>query len=165
MFYAPGLLGYAAVKIASPTFYALRDSRTPVTVSALAIGINIALNLALVRVAGFRGLAAGTAIAASVNAGLLLWLLRRRVGGLDGYRNLRAFGLITLASIVMGGAAWGTQHGLQAVMPGDGTILRAVRVFTSIGVALVVLVGAARLLRIEEFEDALGRVTSRFGMS
>jgi putative peptidoglycan lipid II flippase len=165
MFYAPGLLGYAAVKIASPTFYALRDSRTPVAVSALAIGINIALNLALVRVAGFRGLAAGTAIAASVNAGLLLWLLRRRVGGLDGYRNLRAFGLITLASIVMGGAAWGTQHGLQAVMPGDGTILRAVRVFTSIGVALVVLVGAARLLRIEEFEDALGRVASRFGMS
>ena len=29
MFYAPGLLGYSAVKIASPTFYSLRDSRTP----------------------------------------------------------------------------------------------------------------------------------------
>src|SRR5262249_25573084 len=31
--YAPGLVGYSAVKIASPTFYSLRDSRTPVTVS------------------------------------------------------------------------------------------------------------------------------------
>ena len=28
------LLGYAIVKIASPTFYALRDSRTPVIISA-----------------------------------------------------------------------------------------------------------------------------------
>ena len=33
MCYAPGLLGYSAVKVASPTFYALRDSRTPVIVS------------------------------------------------------------------------------------------------------------------------------------
>ena len=28
LFYAPGLLGYSAVKIASPSFYSLRDSRT-----------------------------------------------------------------------------------------------------------------------------------------
>ena len=82
MCYAPGLLGYAAVKVASPTFYALRDSRTPVIVSALSVAVNVALNLALVRVAGFRGLALGTAIAATLNAALLLWLLRGRIGGL-----------------------------------------------------------------------------------
>ncbi len=35
MFYAPGLLGYSAVKIASPSFYSLRDSRTPVIVSVI----------------------------------------------------------------------------------------------------------------------------------
>ena len=47
MCYAPGLLGYAVVKIASPTFYALRDSRTPVIVSALSVAVNLALNLTL----------------------------------------------------------------------------------------------------------------------
>ena len=86
MFYAPGLLGYSAVKIASPTFYSLRDSRTPVIVSVISVGANLALNLALVRVLGFRGLALGTAIAAIFNAGVLLWLLRSRLGGLDGRR-------------------------------------------------------------------------------
>jgi putative peptidoglycan lipid II flippase len=30
VFYAPGLVGYSAVKLAVPAFYALRDSRTPV---------------------------------------------------------------------------------------------------------------------------------------
>jgi putative peptidoglycan lipid II flippase len=35
MFYAPGLLGYSAVKIVTPTFYALRDARTPVAISML----------------------------------------------------------------------------------------------------------------------------------
>ncbi len=32
-FYAPGILGYSIVKIASPSFYSLREARTPVIVS------------------------------------------------------------------------------------------------------------------------------------
>jgi hypothetical protein len=34
-------------------------------------------------------------------------------------------------------------------------------VFTTIALALVALVGAARLLRIDEFEEAFGRVLRR----
>lgn len=165
MCYAPGLLGYVAVKVASPTFYALRDSRTPVLVSALSVVLNITMNLALVHVAGVRGLAAGTAIAATMNAAVLLWLLRGRLGGLEVRSNARAFGLIVTASLLMGIAAWGTQHFLEAAMPGTGTPVRAVRVFTSIAVALGVLIGTARVLHIEEFKEALARVTSRLGMS
>jgi putative peptidoglycan lipid II flippase len=163
--YAPGLLGYAAVKVASPTFYALRDSRTPVIVSAVSVGVNVVLNLALVRVAGFRGLALGTAIAATLNAALLLWLLRGRIGGLNTRQNARAFALITIASLLMGAAAWGTQRGLEIALPGNGTLDRALRVFSSIAVAIGVLVGVARVLHIEEFKEALGRVASRLGMS
>jgi putative peptidoglycan lipid II flippase len=163
--YAPGLVGYAAVKIASPTFYALRDSRTPVIVSAIAVVVNIALNLLLVRAMGFTGLAFGTTIAAIVHAAILLWLLRRRVGGIGGRENLRVFALITIASIAMGGAAWGSQHVLDAVVAGHSTIVRALRVFTSIGAGLVVLVAAAHLLRIGEFKEAVRRVTARLGAS
>jgi putative peptidoglycan lipid II flippase len=163
--YAPGLLGYGIVKIASPTFYALRDSRTPVLVSVLAVAANVALNLTLVHAAGYRGLAMGTAIAAMINAGLLLWLLSRRLDGLEGARNLRAFGAITIASLVMGAVAWGTEHALEAWLPGSGTIVRAVRVGTSIGAALVTLVVVGRLLHIEEVTVALRGAASRLGWS
>ncbi len=64
MCYAPGLLGYSAVKIASPTFYSLRDSRTPVIVSVASVAANLVLNLILLHDARLRGLALGTAIAA-----------------------------------------------------------------------------------------------------
>jgi putative peptidoglycan lipid II flippase len=165
MWYAPGLLGYAIVKIASPTFYALRDSRTPVIVSAVSVALNVVLNLALVRVAGFQGLALGTAIAATANAAILLWILRGRIGGLDGGRNARAFLKITFASLVMGAAAWGVHHALERSLPGSGTLVRAVRVFGAIGVALAALVTVARLLRIEEFKHALARLTARLGPS
>ena len=73
MGYAPGLVGYSAVKIASPTFYALRESRTPVTIGMICIVLNVALNLLLVRTSlSYAGLALGTGIAALANAAAAL---------------------------------------------------------------------------------------------
>jgi putative peptidoglycan lipid II flippase len=159
--YAPGLIGYSAVKIASPTFYSLRDSRTPVIVSVLSVLVNLALNLVLVRAMGYEGLALGTALAAMFNAVMLLWLLRRRIGGLDGRRILVSLLKIVAASVAMAAAAWYVLHALETMWPGESTLLRGARVFTSIALALVTLVGSARLLRIEEFDAALGRVLRR----
>ncbi|HEY8537030.1 MAG TPA: murein biosynthesis integral membrane protein MurJ, partial [Vicinamibacterales bacterium] len=43
--YAVGLAGYSVVRIASPTFYALGEARTPVMVTASSVVTNVALNL------------------------------------------------------------------------------------------------------------------------
>jgi putative peptidoglycan lipid II flippase len=161
MFYAPGLVGYSAVKIASPSFYSLRDSRTPVTVSVMSVIANLALNLLLVHWMGYRGLALGTALAAMFNAGMLLWLLRGRIGGIDGRRVMLAFVKILFASIAMGLAASAAIAWLTALLPGSSTIVRALRVGTSILTGVAVLVASARLLRIAEFDEAFGRVLRR----
>jgi putative peptidoglycan lipid II flippase len=161
MFYAPGLVGYSAVKIASPSFYSLRDSRTPVTVSVMSVLVNLALNLTLVRWMGYRGLALGTALAAIFNAGALLWLLRGRIEGLDGRRVALAFVKILIASIAMGLAARFAIGWLTPLVPGSSTAIKAIRVGLSMGVAVVVLVAAARALRIAEFDEAFGRVLRR----
>jgi putative peptidoglycan lipid II flippase len=161
MFYAPGLLGYSAVKIASPTFYSLRDSRTPVTVSMISVAANLSINLALVRVMGFRGLALGTALAAMINAGALLWLLGRRLNGLDGGRIAIAFGKIAMASVAMGATAYYASAWLEAALPGRQLLWKAIQVFGAIGAGVVVLAAAARALRIAEFDEALRRVRLR----
>jgi putative peptidoglycan lipid II flippase len=161
MFYAPGLLGYSAVKIASPTFYSLRDSRTPVTVSIISVLANLSINLALVRVMGFRGLALGTALAAMINAGALLWLLGRRLRGLEGVRITIAFAKISAASLVMGAAAYFTSEWLEAALPGREFPWKALQVFGAISVGVLVLAASARALRIAEFDEALRRVLRR----
>jgi putative peptidoglycan lipid II flippase len=163
MFYAPGLIGYSAVKIASPTFYALRDSRTPVIVSVLSICVNLVINLILVRVLGYRGLALGTAVAALFNAVVLLWLLRGRLQGVEGGRIAVALTKITAASLAMGLAAYLTASWLTTFTPFGGEAAKFIRVFGAIGVALAVLALAARLLRIDEFTEASSRVLQRFG--
>ncbi len=161
VFYAPGLLGYSAVKIASPTFYSLRDSRTPVIVSVLSITVNLAVNLLLVRVLGYRGLALGTAFAAVLNAVVLLWLLRGRLRGIDGRRLGVSLLKITCASLLMGAAAYAASAWLSA-LPIGGEIGKFVQVFGAIGLAVLVLGVSARLLRIDEFGEATARLVHRF---
>jgi putative peptidoglycan lipid II flippase len=161
LFYAPGLIGYSAVKLAVPTFYALKESRTPVIVSALTVGLNVVLNVTLVHVMGYRGLALGTAIAALFNASALLWLLRRRLGGIDGNRVAVVFCKIAVASTVMAVAAWAGERVLHGAWPGTGTLWRLARLTTVIGFALGVLAVMARLLRIHEFNEALRTVFAK----
>ena len=161
IFYAPGLLGYSAVKIASPSFYSLRDSRTPVTVSVISVLVNLAINLMLVRVMGYRGLALGTALAAMFNAGTLLWLLRNRLGGLEGRRVAVAFAKIACASVAMGAAANVSAGWLAMHVPPAGSMWRAIELAAAIAVGLAVLVASARVLRIAEFDEAFGIVMRR----
>jgi putative peptidoglycan lipid II flippase len=161
MGYAPGLVGYSAVKIASPTFYALGDSRTPVAVSVASIALNIVLNLTLVRVMSYPGLALGTGLAAIFNAGMLLWLLRQRLDGLDGRRVWLALAKVLVASTVMAAVAWGLEDALSRAWPTERVVARMLRVSLAVGAGLVTLALMARALRLREFEVAFGRVASR----
>jgi putative peptidoglycan lipid II flippase len=161
-FYAIGLVGYSVVRIASPTFYALNESRTPVKVSMASVLVNAALNIALVRVMGYRGLALGTSIAALVNAAMLIILLRRRLDGLEERRVLVSFAKITLASLAMGAAAAAVDRYSAAWLPGDALLLQIARLALAIGAAVAVLAASAHLLHIDEFRRGVSLVTSRF---
>jgi putative peptidoglycan lipid II flippase len=162
MGYAPGLVGYSAVKIASPTFYALKDSRTPVTIGMICIALNVALNLLLVRAGlSYAGLALGTGIAALANAAMLYWMLRRRLGGLDDRRVITALLKVLVASAAMAAVAWGVEHELARHWAGSEPWRRAVRVGVAISLGLATLALSARLLRLHEFQVAFGRVWSR----
>ncbi len=165
-FYAPGIVGYSLVKIASPSFYSLEDSRTPMIVSIAAIGVNLGLNLWLHAWMGFRGLALGSAIAANLNAAALLWLLSRRIGGIDAARVWISFAKIGAASVLMAWVAWWSHAELEArltaALAASSFVARAAAVFGSIAASIGVLAAAAWLLRIDEFRQALGRVAGRF---
>jgi putative peptidoglycan lipid II flippase len=160
-FYAIGLIGYSIVRIVSPTFYALQRSRLPVYASVGSVGVNIALNVWLARIYGFRGLALGTSLTALLNAATQLWLLRREIHGLEGRRIVRSLVRIVAASILMGGAAWGTHAALLQWWPSAGFGPQAVRLGLAIGIGLLALSLSAHVLRIPEFDEARGLVWSR----
>ena len=161
-FYAIGLVGYSIVRIASPVFYALGQSRTPVVVSVATVLTNVVLNVALVRVMGYRGLALGTSIAALFNAALLMFFLRRSLDGIEGARVAGSMVRIAVASALMGLAAVAADTAANAWLPGLGLMPQVIRVAATIGVALGVLSAAAYILRIREFREGVTLVARRF---
>jgi hypothetical protein len=72
---------------------------------------------------------------------------------------------IALASIAMGGAAFGALRALEAWLPGGGEVMPIVRLAIAIGIALLVLAASAWLLRIREFNQGVALVSRRFRRS
>jgi putative peptidoglycan lipid II flippase len=152
-FYAPGLIGYSAVKLISPAFYAMGSSRIPVIASAASVATNIALNLLLVRSLGHRGLALGTAAAALLNAAILVSSLRARLGGLEGPRLLNTTLKISAASAAMAFAAYYAERILHGPFGGGDVVSQGIRVFGAILVGMTVLALSTHAMGIEELDQ------------
>jgi putative peptidoglycan lipid II flippase len=156
--YAVGLIGYSSARIASPVFYAIGRSRVPVIVSALSIAVNIAVSLTLVREIGYRGLALATSSAAICNGAVLLWLLHRHLHGLEAQRLAATTVKMLMASTIMAAGAVGIERGATLLIPGDRIVFQAARLAITIVFSVGILVVAAKLLRVEDLDDATSRV-------
>ncbi len=99
-FYLLGLLGHSALEIIVRAFYAVQNTITPVAVGVGAMLLNIGLSFWLVQPLSFGGLALANSIATTLEMVLLLWLLRRRLGGVDG-RSLGGTALRSVAATAM----------------------------------------------------------------
>ncbi len=160
--YALGLAGYAAVKVLSPAFYALKDARTPMLVSLGSIVVNYFMNSLLVRRYGHVGLALSTSAVALVNFGLLLFFMRRKLGRIEGRHLTRTFLKICLASFVMAIIAWLVNWRLGVQLPFKGVALRVIQVPAAILAASASFYFLCRLLGVKEVAEAVSAVGGRF---
>ena len=83
LFYAIGLFALSGIEILSRGFYALSDTRTPVTFAVVSMLANLILCLILVGPFGVRGLGLALSLSAILEFSLLFRVLRRRMFGLD----------------------------------------------------------------------------------
>ena len=165
VFYALGLTSYAAVKIVTDGFYALQDIRAPLVVSILSMVANAGLNWFLITTLDMdhRGLALSTSCTMTLSLGWLWFLLRRRSGlaGLGGGAALAMMGKMIVASAIMGVVAAGTSEFFDSWLGHQALLPRLAQVGASIGLALVVLYGACKVLRVGEMDQALRALTGR----
>lgn len=140
-FYALGLPAYVLVKVFAPGFFAREDTKTPVKVAAIALLINVVLNLILMGPLGHRGIALATAVAAWINAGALVYLLRRQGAYAPDARLIGKLWRIVLASAAMAGVLLVLRQHLAADPLGlAGLILAGLIVYFGLGA----LIGIAR---------------------
>ncbi|MGE0450066.1 MAG: murein biosynthesis integral membrane protein MurJ [Vicinamibacterales bacterium] len=159
--YAVGLVGYSTTRIASPVFYALGRNRIPVALSAISVAVNLLCSLLLVDIIGFSGLALATSLAALVNASICVLLLRRQLGGLDGARLASTALKVAAGSAAMWLTVVTVNGWLYQIASHGSTLTRAATLMVSIGAGLIVLTAAAKLLRIEPFEEIAAQARGR----
>jgi putative peptidoglycan lipid II flippase len=159
--YAVGLAGYSAVKVLAPAFYALNDARTPMLVSLASILINYAVASTMVRFLGHAGLALSTSTVALFSFVILLMLIRRRVGGIEGAHLLATFWKVLFASAVMGAVCAGSDYTVLHWL-GPSRTSRIVDLLISIPLGVAVFYSICRLARVGEMEAAGEALTARF---
>jgi putative peptidoglycan lipid II flippase len=180
-FFAFGLIGFSMVEILTRSFYALRDTKTPVTVSIVQFIFKISLSILLIQAYrwglkwGLGGLALSTATAANLEAFALLWLLQDYVEGFE-IRKLVIFaGRVILAALAMGFALLILRFVLDHIfvttsdqrLGFGGTLLAIIKLSIELAVGLIVYIRATRLLGIEDFwkQGPIKRVLERLRLS
>jgi putative peptidoglycan lipid II flippase len=83
VFYAFALFAHSGIEILSRGFYALSDTRTPVSFALVSLAVNLALSLIFLLPIEVNGLAAALSIAAIVEFALLARALAARFGTID----------------------------------------------------------------------------------
>ena len=104
--YAVGLIPFVMIRSAVSTFYARKDTATPVKASLTGIAVNVLLKIVLMGSLAQVGLALATAVGAWVNL-LLVLGFAVRAGYLHLDRALlRSFAKFLLSGVVLGAALW-----------------------------------------------------------
>jgi putative peptidoglycan lipid II flippase len=102
--YAIGLVPFVLIRSAVATFYARKDTATPVKAALVGVGVNVALKIALINTLAQVGLALATAVGAWINLLLVLgFAVRSRYLDLD-RALLRSLGKFIASGAVLAAA-------------------------------------------------------------
>mgnify|MGYP000259333756 CR=1 FL=1 len=172
--YSIGLAGYAAIKVLSPSFYALDDARTPMYVSLASIAIHAPTSFGMMyllsgigvtpeRPNGFGhvGVALATSTVALVNFIALTFLMRKKIGRLNGRDIVSALLKILLASAAMSAVCYFSYRYLNGFFLEKNFLIRAAEAFVPIALGGGVFLGMAKLLKIGEIEQVIGMIRRR----
>ncbi|MFZ0531808.1 MAG: murein biosynthesis integral membrane protein MurJ [Anaerolineales bacterium] len=164
LWYSAGLVGHCVVEILARAFYAMHDTKTPVVVGTVAMGLNVVFSVLLsswfARIGWMPhgGLALANSLATGLEAASLLILMRRRLGGLEGQRILKGTSQAFLVTVVMALVLWGwlgLTNERQAWLVGGGGVVLGSAVY-GLGVLL---------LKVPEVRSVLDVVRQRLKLA
>jgi putative peptidoglycan lipid II flippase len=154
--FALGLPAHASLELAARAFFAQKDTVTPLLIAVGSAVANILLGILLMGRLGTGGLALANSLAVTGEVLVLLVVLRRRLGSVEGWQIAQILARVLLACLGMGAAmiavlAWGRHMELTSwvLVPAAGVS----------GAVIYLLVG--RLLGIREIDRFVGALARR----
>jgi putative peptidoglycan lipid II flippase len=160
LFFALGLVAHAGLEIVARAFFAMHDTKTPLIIGGgtmlLNVGLSLTLPLLFVSLGwmAFGGLALANSLATTLEVIGLVWIMRGRLGGLEGRRSLSTVLRSSAAAALMGLVL----VAFLAAFPDADALLLGM---TGVILGAVVYFGAAWALGVEEARAFVRRVGRR----
>jgi len=107
LWYAAGIVGHSIMEILTRAFYAQHDTKTPVIIGTIAMGLNVVFSIGFSMVFAsigwmpHGGLALANSFATALEAAALFIVMRKRLNGIEGSHILRGVISFTIAALAM----------------------------------------------------------------
>jgi putative peptidoglycan lipid II flippase len=156
LYYSVGLWAFAGLRVFVSAFYSLQDTKTPVKVAVLAMVLNLIFSLILMRTPlEHGGLALALSLASTVQLVILILLLRRRIGGIEGTAVLGSMTKSFLSSLIMTVGIYWLSSKYLASMASGTMVHYAFGVLLVVGAGALIFLISARLLRCPELTSVM----------
>lgn len=154
------MITYVGRDTLTRVFYSLGDSKIPLLIAGISIGLKILFNFLLVNKYHAMGIAASTSIVTLINFLLLAILLNKRLGSFEWIKNLKSlFGVIVSTSIVLFLSLLTNNFLLSCL--NNNYILKLASVSLSFIILFGIYFGLTLLFKVEEANKILLEVKTK----
>jgi putative peptidoglycan lipid II flippase len=164
VYYAGAIWAFSLLQIINRAYYAIHDTVTPLVMSIVNIVINLVVEVPLLWVAGITesGMAIGTLASFIVQALLMLWMLDRKIGGLNLRSIFTPVMKMIAATLLMGVICFTIKH--SSLYPlGNTRIIWAAQLAILLVSGGVVYLGACAAMGVSALRDLFPSKGSRTG--
>ncbi len=158
-YFALSFVAQSLIPILARSFYAMKDTKTPVRITIIAVGLDIVGSIILGFAMGVEGLALSYSISSLINAGALLVILHRRLGDLREADIIRSVGRIAGVTVLMAITVQMTKQLLVSFgISLDYALGVLIQLLVAGFVGVISYMVFATLLRIEEATSITGAI-------
>lgn len=151
----------ALLQLATRTFYAQQDTKTPLYMSIVAFVFNIVLAVGLARIHGIKGLAMAQSIVALVEVVMLLWVMNKRIGKLLPEQFFTSVLKISMATVAMASINYWLIKTFPLFLADVGFWSLAPKFSIIVIASLAIYIGLGYILRIEEAKKIVSYTKNR----
>ena len=144
------------------SFQSMQKPWLPLYVGLVNLALNAVLDWVLLGPLGVAGITLSTSIVSAFNLILLVWLLRRLIGRIDGRRIAVAAAGAIVCAVALGVVSAGLWYALRGFADG-GFVRLLIAVVIAVGAGGLVYLGLAKLLKLDEFSIVRRLVRRRSG--
>jgi len=160
LWFAAGLIGHSIMEVLTRAFYAQQDTRTPVIIGVIAMGLNILFSILFSRLFAqmgwfpLGGLALANSLATALEATALFIFMRNRLKGIDGKTIADGAWRVALSALGMG-------IGLLLWIQVTGSLTRWLVALGGVVVGGVLYLMGILLLKVSEIKLLTALVSNR----